>query len=108
MEDIKRKSADLDQVKVFSRDLQNVLNVSLTPPLDYWLKWSPEHLFNPSAFFSQEYEIKSNTYRGTLKDDDSDDDDDDEPLSKKRLTSTMAQAVQRKVQSKRITSWQGW
>ncbi|XP_074553494.1 envoplakin [Halichoeres trimaculatus] len=70
MEDIKRKSADLDQVKVFSRDLQNVLN---------------------------EYEIKSNTYRGTLKDDDDDDeDDDDEPVLKKRSTSTMAQAVQRK------------
>ncbi|XP_034568149.1 envoplakin [Notolabrus celidotus] len=72
MEDIKRKSADLNQVKVLSRDLQNVLN---------------------------EYDIRSNTYRGLLNDDDDDDDDDDdEVVPKKRSTSTMAQAVQRKEQ----------
>ncbi|KAM6967033.1 envoplakin [Tautogolabrus adspersus] len=71
MEDIKRKSDDLHQVKVLSRDLQNVLN---------------------------EYDIKSNTYRGTLNNDDDgdDDDDDDEPVPKKLQTLTMAQAVQRK------------
>lgn len=47
----------------------------------------------------QEYEVNSNTYCGTLNDDDGDDDDDnnDEPVLKKRPTSTLAQAVQRKV-----------
>ncbi|KAM9346768.1 envoplakin [Symphorus nematophorus] len=70
MEDIKRKSDDLDRVKGLSRDLQSVLN---------------------------EYEGKSNTYRGTLNDDDDDDDDnDDGPIPKKRQTSTLAEAVQRK------------
>ncbi|KAK9535540.1 hypothetical protein VZT92_007915 [Zoarces viviparus] len=72
IEDIKTKSADLDQVKSLSRDLQGVLN---------------------------EYAVKSNTYRGTLNDDDDeddDDDDDDKPVLKK--TSTVAQAVQRKEQ----------
>uniref|UniRef100_UPI003AAD0C66 envoplakin-like n=1 Tax=Centroberyx gerrardi TaxID=166262 RepID=UPI003AAD0C66 len=68
MEDIKKKSDDLDRVKDLSRDLQNVLN---------------------------EYETKSNKYRGTLNDDD-DDDDDDESELKKRHTSTMANAVQKK------------
>ncbi|XP_031726665.1 envoplakin-like [Anarrhichthys ocellatus] len=77
IEDIKTKSADLDQVKSLSRDLQGVLN---------------------------EYAVKSNTYRGTLHDDDDDDDDedddddDDKPVLKKRQTSTVAQAVQRKEQ----------
>ncbi|XP_060921252.1 envoplakin [Labrus mixtus] len=72
MEDIKKKSDDLNQVKLLSRDLQNVLN---------------------------EYDIKSNTYRGTLRsgdDGDDDDDEDDEPVPKKLQTLTMAQAVQRK------------
>lgn len=50
----------------------------------------------------QEYEVKSNTYRSTLNDDDEDDEDDDddgnEPVPNKFLSSTMAQAVQRKVQ----------
>ncbi|KAM4635679.1 envoplakin [Polymixia lowei] len=68
MEDIKRKSDDLDEVKVLSRDLQNVLN---------------------------EYEAKSNKYRGTLTDDD-DDDDDDESKPKRCYTWTMADAVQKK------------
>ncbi|KAM6913834.1 envoplakin-like [Lycodopsis pacificus] len=75
IEDIKTKSADLDQVKNLSRDLQRVLN---------------------------DYAVKSNTYRGTLNDDyedaDDDDDDDDKPVLKKRQTSTVAQAVQRKEQ----------
>ncbi|XP_041812283.1 envoplakin-like [Chelmon rostratus] len=69
MEDIKKKSDDLDRVKGLSCDLQTVLNA---------------------------YEVKSNTYRGTLNDDDDDDDDDDEPILKKFQPSTMAQAVQRK------------
>lgn len=45
--------------------------------------------------------MKSNSYRSTLKDVDSDDDDDDddEPIPKKFQTSTMAEAVQRKVQT---------
>ncbi|XP_044038320.1 envoplakin-like [Siniperca chuatsi] len=70
MEDIKRKSGDLDKLKFLSRDLQSVLN---------------------------EYEVKSNTYRGTLNDDnddDGDDDNDNEPILKKRQT--MAQSIQRK------------
>ncbi|XP_029365431.1 envoplakin [Echeneis naucrates] len=72
MEDIKKKSSDLERVKALSHELQSVLN---------------------------EYEIKSNTYRGTLKDDDDDDDDaaadeDEEPVLKRRQT--LAQAVQRK------------
>ncbi|XP_018554124.1 envoplakin [Lates calcarifer] len=73
IEDIKRKSSDLDRVKDLSRDLQSILN---------------------------EYEVKSNTFRSTLNDDDDndddEDDDDEEPVPKKRQTSTMAQAVQRK------------
>lgn len=59
---------------------------------------------NPSVFkyiSFQEYEVKSNTFRSTLNDDDDndddEDDDDEEPVPKKRQTSTMAQAVQRKV-----------
>ncbi|XP_040918385.1 envoplakin [Toxotes jaculatrix] len=74
MEDIKWKSDDLDRFKDLSHDLQSLLN---------------------------EYEVKSNTYRGTLKDededeDDNDDNDDEEPVAKIRPTLTMAQAVQRK------------
>uniref|UniRef100_UPI0037E77371 envoplakin n=1 Tax=Semicossyphus pulcher TaxID=241346 RepID=UPI0037E77371 len=70
VEDIKRKADDLNQVKVLSRDLQNVLN---------------------------EYEVKSNTYRGALNEDsDDEDDDDDEPVPKKRQISTMAKAAQGK------------
>lgn len=49
--------------------------------------------------FFQEYEVKSNIYRGALNDDeveDDKDDEDDQPVLKKRQT--MAQAVQRKVQ----------
>ncbi|XP_034749774.1 envoplakin [Etheostoma cragini] len=70
VEDIKKKSDDLDRVKYLSRDLQSVLN---------------------------EYENKSKTYLSTLYDDNDDDDDnDDEPVLKIRKTSTMAQAVQRK------------
>ncbi|KAM7386381.1 hypothetical protein PAMA_009143 [Pampus argenteus] len=73
IEDIRKKSGDLNRVKVLSRDLQNVLN---------------------------EYEVKSNTYRSTLNDADDDnadaDDNDDEPVLKKQQTSTMAQAVQKK------------
>uniref|UniRef100_A0A3Q3WJ83 Envoplakin b n=1 Tax=Mola mola TaxID=94237 RepID=A0A3Q3WJ83_MOLML len=73
IEDIRKKSGDLDHVRVLSCDLQNILN---------------------------EYEVKSNTYRATLNDNDDDDDDDDgdDPNPKKLQTSTMAQAVQRKVQ----------
>ncbi|XP_056263419.1 envoplakin-like [Pseudoliparis swirei] len=74
VEDIKKKSGDLDQVQHLSRDLQGALN---------------------------EYGVKSNTYKSTLKDGDDDDDDDDdtdEPVLKKRQTSTMTQAVQRKEQ----------
>nr|XP_057905968.1 envoplakin-like [Doryrhamphus excisus] len=72
MEDIQRKSDDVRRIQDLSRDLQNTLN---------------------------EYEIKSNTYRATLDDEDEDEDDeddDDEPVLKKRQSSTMAQAVQRK------------
>lgn len=48
----------------------------------------------------QEYDVKSKAYSGTLNDDndDEEDDHDDEPILKRRQTSTMAQAVQRKVQ----------
>ncbi|KAK2894186.1 envoplakin [Channa argus] len=68
MEDIKRKSSDLDRVRSLSRDLQSVLN---------------------------EYEVKSKTYVGTLNVDDDDIEDDvEEPVHKK--SQTMAQAVQRK------------
>ncbi|XP_042337606.1 envoplakin-like [Plectropomus leopardus] len=71
VEDINKKSGDLDRVKQLSRDLQSILN---------------------------EYEMKSNAYRGTLydSDDNDDEDDDDEPVPKRRSTLTMAQAVQRK------------
>ncbi|KAL7378520.1 hypothetical protein ABVT39_015097 [Epinephelus coioides] len=72
LEDINKKSGDLDRVKNLSRDLQSVLN---------------------------EYDLRSNSYRGTLIDsdeEDDDDEDDDEPVPKKRQTYTMAQAVQRK------------
>ncbi|KAK5856784.1 hypothetical protein PBY51_008354 [Eleginops maclovinus] len=69
VEDIKKKTDDLDRVKYLSRDLQSVLN---------------------------EYDAKLNTYRGTLNDDDDDDDDYEEPVPKLRQTSTMDKAVQRK------------
>lgn len=72
VEGLKKKSSDLSRVKVLSRDLQSALN---------------------------EYEVKSNSYRGMLRDDDDDDDGDDEdeqPYPKRRKPSTMAQAVQRK------------
>ncbi|XP_061702969.1 envoplakin [Syngnathoides biaculeatus] len=72
MDDINRRSDDVHRIKDLSRELQNTLI---------------------------EYEVKSNTYRGILnKDDDDDDDDDDDngPVLKKRQTSTMAQAVQKK------------
>ncbi|KAM8845109.1 envoplakin-like [Spinachia spinachia] len=72
--DIKKKSGDLDRVKDLSRDLQGVLN---------------------------DYDVKSNTYRGTLNYDNDDvdhADNYDEPILKKRQTSTMAQAVQRQEQ----------
>ncbi|KAK2833848.1 hypothetical protein Q5P01_017737 [Channa striata] len=68
VEDIKRKSSDLNRIKGLSLDLQCVLN---------------------------EYEVKSKTYRGTLNDDDDDIDDDNEELIPKK-SQTMAQAVQRK------------
>lgn len=48
--------------------------------------------------------MKSNSYRGILRDDDDDDDNDDDiddedaqPYPKRRKTLTMAQAVQKKV-----------
>ncbi|KAM3598572.1 uncharacterized protein V6R79_019854 [Siganus canaliculatus] len=71
VQDIEKKSGDLNRVKGLSRDLQRVLN---------------------------DYEVKAKTYRGTLYDDSSDDssDSDDEVIIRKRQTSTMAQAVQRK------------
>ncbi|KAF3846923.1 hypothetical protein F7725_004001 [Dissostichus mawsoni] len=69
VEDIKKKSDDLDRVKYLSRDLQSVLN---------------------------EYDAKLNTYRCTLNEDDDDDVDYEEPVPKLRQTSTMAKAVQRK------------
>ncbi|XP_068193776.1 envoplakin [Antennarius striatus] len=69
VEDIQRKSGDLDNVKRFSSDLQNLLN---------------------------EHETKSNTYYKILNDIDDDDDDDDEPIPKILKPSKMAQAVQRK------------
>ncbi|CAK6960372.1 envoplakin [Scomber scombrus] len=74
IEDVEKKSGDLNRVKVLSRDLQNILN---------------------------EYEVNSKTYRGSLDVDDDDDDDDvdnddEEPVLKRRQILTMAQAVQRK------------
>ncbi|XP_033826632.1 envoplakin [Periophthalmus magnuspinnatus] len=74
VEDIEKKSADLDRVKNLSRDLQNLLNT---------------------------YEAKSSTYRDTLygpeEDDDDENDEEEEVLSlNKRQPSTMAQAVQKK------------
>ncbi|XP_061556541.1 envoplakin [Phycodurus eques] len=72
MEDINRRSDDVQRIKDLSRELQNTLI---------------------------EYEIKSNAYRGILNEDDDEDDDDDDnngPILKKRQTSTMAQAVRRK------------
>lgn len=113
VDDIKKKSGDLDHVKGLSRDLQKVLNVSSENMImlvcHLQLKHSriamPFQAHNHRIFKCitfQEYEVKSNTYCGTLHDDedddDDDDDDDDEPIPKKRQTSTMAQAVQRKVQ----------
>lgn len=51
----------------------------------------------------QQYEVKSNSYRGMLREDDDDDDDEDEqPYPKRRQLSTMAQAVQRKVADQSI------
>ncbi|XP_077357173.1 envoplakin-like [Festucalex cinctus] len=74
MEDINRKSGDVRRIKDLSQELQNTLN---------------------------EYEMKSNTYRGVLyededEDEDDEDDDDDKPVLKKRQSTTMAQAVQKK------------
>ncbi|XP_053194815.1 envoplakin [Scomber japonicus] len=71
IEDVEKKSGDLNRVKVLSRDLQNILN---------------------------EYEVNSKTYRGSLDvdDDDDDDSDDEEPVLKRRQNLTMVQAVQRK------------
>ncbi|XP_028310611.1 envoplakin [Gouania willdenowi] len=66
VEDISRKSDDLDRVMGLSHDLQNVLN---------------------------DYESNSNTYRGTLI---SDDDDSDEEPVPKRQPLALAKAVQRK------------
>ncbi|KAK7939050.1 hypothetical protein WMY93_002376 [Mugilogobius chulae] len=72
VEDIKKKSADLNRVQDLSRDLQNLLNT---------------------------YEAKSNTYRETLYGPDEEDEEEDdiaEVLSlTKRKPSTMAQAVQK-------------
>ncbi|XP_030591338.1 envoplakin-like [Archocentrus centrarchus] len=74
VEDIKKKSDDLERVKDLSRNLQNVLH---------------------------DYEIKSNTYRAILTDDAGDDEDENEqsvdegPVSVKRQASTLAQSVQR-------------
>ncbi|KAK0149055.1 Envoplakin [Merluccius polli] len=62
--DIQRKAADLERVKELSHDLQSVLN---------------------------EYDVKSNKFRGTLADDDV---DDSEP--KKLYRATMEDAVQKK------------
>lgn len=53
----------------------------------------------------QDYEIKSNTYRAIVTDNDGADEDEDEseenvderPVSLKRQTSTLAQAIQRTV-----------
>ncbi|XP_041672847.1 envoplakin [Cheilinus undulatus] len=72
VDDLKKKSDDVKQVKILSRDLQSVLN---------------------------EYEGKSNTYRSYLNDDgddEDDDDDDDEPITKKPQVLPMTKAVQRK------------
>ncbi|XP_072225362.1 envoplakin [Leuresthes tenuis] len=63
VEDIKKKSDDLDRIKDLSRDLQFVLH---------------------------EYEVKSNTYRGTLNPDDDEDHDRDDQ------TSTLADSVERR------------
>uniref|UniRef100_A0AAV2KH08 Periplakin-like plectin repeat domain-containing protein n=1 Tax=Knipowitschia caucasica TaxID=637954 RepID=A0AAV2KH08_KNICA len=75
VEDIQKKSADLDRVKDLSQDLQNLLYT---------------------------YESKSSTYRDILcpdQDEDDEGDDEEEVLSlKKRQTSTMAQAVQKQEQ----------
>lgn len=50
-------------------------------------------------FHFQAYETKSKTYRATLNHEDDDDDEDyDEGLILSRRHTTMAQAVQRKVQ----------
>ncbi|XP_022046354.2 envoplakin [Acanthochromis polyacanthus] len=69
VEDIEKKSDDLDRVRDLSRDLQSVLN---------------------------QYDTKSHTYRRTLNDDSDDDSDEDEvPVTKKRQTSTLAQGVHR-------------
>ncbi|KAK5619389.1 hypothetical protein CRENBAI_004552 [Crenichthys baileyi] len=74
VEDIQKRSGDLARLKDLSKDLQRVLN---------------------------QYENKSKTYRGTLNDDDEEDYEDGEDetykatASKKRLTSTLAQDVQR-------------
>ncbi|XP_051905904.1 envoplakin [Hippocampus zosterae] len=74
LDDINRKSGDVRRIRDLSRELQNTLI---------------------------EYETKSNTYRGVLygdadDDEEDDEDEDDEPVLKKRQSSTMAQAVQRK------------
>nr|XP_061829860.1 envoplakin-like [Nerophis lumbriciformis] len=71
MEDIQRKSGDMRRIQELSRELQNTLN---------------------------EYEIQSKTYRSTLNDNDDEEDDENdyEPILKKRQSSTMAHAIQRK------------
>ncbi|XP_072298537.1 envoplakin-like [Eucyclogobius newberryi] len=73
VEDVQKKSAELDRVQDLSRDLQNLLNT---------------------------YESKSSTYRETLygpdEEDEDEDEDEQEVLSlNKRQPSTMAQAVQK-------------
>ncbi|XP_038162234.1 envoplakin-like [Cyprinodon tularosa] len=76
VDDIEKKSEDLERLKGLSKDLQSVLNL---------------------------YELKSKTYRDTLNDDDDDEEDDENgeddtykaSTPKKRLTSTLAQDVQR-------------
>ncbi|KAM9745605.1 envoplakin [Menidia menidia] len=69
VEDIKKKSGDLDRIKDLSRDLQGVL---------------------------YDYEVNSNTYRGTLNLYDKDQgDSDDETDLKEHQTSTLAQSVAR-------------
>uniref|UniRef100_UPI001CD8A17C envoplakin-like n=1 Tax=Solea senegalensis TaxID=28829 RepID=UPI001CD8A17C len=87
-----------------NQDFQNACQ-----SLDFFLVNLPNNTIKPTDDVAQitakqnsqrEYEVKSNTYRGTLNDDDEDDDDDDdddeEPVLKKRSTTTLAQAVQRK------------
>lgn len=105
VDDIKKKSGDLERIKGISCDVQRVLNVSSDNTIMLILKSKSSRITSKHTILIcitfQEYEIKSNTYRGTLNDDDDDeeeDEDDNEPISTKRQVSTMGQAVQRKVQ----------